>query len=255
MNRFLILFFSSFLIVSCNNPKLLNNGLTKKATKTTEYLIKIAYDSLKNKTQDTLVITELRYNENDKKIKSFELNLTTEETIEIDFVYNENKKTEREIVQLSTDSLPLMVNYFYKDSFLNNTKALFENDSEKFLQIESYSYVKNKKISKKIISQIFVDKESTDTISNSEIISFFDKNELIEKTETINHKDFKRNTKTEFEYDYETLVKTLDYNYQDSLISTTEYKYQYDKFGNWIKKESYENDKLNYINTREIEYK
>jgi len=53
----------------------------------------------------------------------------------------------------------------------------------------------------------------------------------------------------------EHVLKTLEYNYKDSLISTIEYKYKFDMFKNWIKKESIENDKLNYIQTREIEYK
>jgi hypothetical protein len=255
MNRLLIFLFSILFISCCNEKELLNNGLTKKATKIKEYTIKSITDSLNNKIQDTLVITELNYNANDQITKRFQRNLFAEGTMEIDFVYNKNKKIEREIVKMSSDSLPLIVNYFYKDSLLSQTKSLFENDSEKFEQIESYYYGENKKIEKKIMSQIFVDKESTDTITNSEIISFFNKNEHIEKTETINHKDLKRNTKSEFKYDCGTLVKTLDYNYQDSLISTTVYKYQLDKFENWIKKESYENDKLNYLKTREIEYK
>ncbi|WP_405604102.1 hypothetical protein [Polaribacter sp. Asnod1-A03] len=255
MNRLLIFFFSIVFIGCCNEKKVLNNGLTKQATKITEYTIKSINDSLNNKIQDTLVITELKYNENDQIIKRFQQNLFAEGTMEIDFVYNKSKKIEREIVKMSTDSLPLIVNYYYNDSLLNQTKSFFENDSEIFEQIESHYYGKNNKIEKKILSQVFVDKESTDTITNSETISFFNKNEFTEKTETINHKDLKRNTKTEFKYDCGTLIKTLDYNYQDSLISTTVYKYQLDKFDNWIKKEFFENDKLNYIKTREIEYK
>ena len=233
----------------------MNNGLTKKASKITEYTIKSINDSLNNKIQDTLVITELKYNENDQIIKSFQQNLFAEGTMEINFLYNKSKKIEREIVKMSSDSLPLIVNYFYQDSLLNQTKSLFENDSEKFEQIESYYYGKNKKIEKKILSQFFVDKESTDTITNSETISYFDKNELTEKVETTNYKNTERNSKTEFHYDCGTLLKSLDFNFKDSLISTTTYKYQFDKFKNWIKKESFENDKLNYIKTREIEYK
>ena len=155
---------------------------------------------LNNKIHDTLVITEKKYNDNDQIINRFQRNLFADENVEIDFVYNRSKKIEREIVKMSSDSLPLIVNYFYSDSLLNQTKSLFENDSEKYEHIESYYYGKNKKIAKKIISQVFVDKESTDTITNSEIISFFDNNEHTEKTETINHKDLKQKTKAEFVY-------------------------------------------------------
>lgn len=255
MSRLPILLFSIFLIGCCNEPKLLNNGLTQKATQITEYTIKVKNDSLNNKIHDTLVITEKKYNDNDQIINRFQRNLFADENMEIDFVYNRSKKIEREIVKMSSDSLPLIVNYFYSDSLLNQTKSLFENDSEKYEHIESYYYGKNKKIAKKIISQVFVDKESTDTITNSEIISFFDNNEHTEKTETINHKDLKQNTKAEFVYDCGILIKTVNYNYQDSLISTIVYNYQFDKFENWIKIESFENDKLKYLKTREIEYK
>jgi hypothetical protein len=255
MNKLLILLFSIFLIGCCNEPKLLNNGLTKKATKITEYTIKSINDSLNNKIQDTLVITELKYNENDQLIKRFQQNLFAEATMEIDFVYNKSKKTEREIVKMSSDSLPLIVNYFYNDSLLNQTKSIFENNSEKFEQIESYYYGKNQKIEKKILSQVYVNKESKDTITNSETVSYFDKNELAKKVETTNHKNTERNSKTEFRYDCGTLIESLDFNFKDSLISTTTYKYKLDKFKNWIKKESFENDKLNYIKTRQIEYK
>jgi hypothetical protein len=255
MNKLLILLFSIFLIGCCNEPKLLNNGLTKKATKITEYTIKSINDSLNNKIQDTLVITELKYNENDQIIKRVQQNLFAEVTMEIDFVYNKSKKTEREIVKMSSDSLPLIVNYFYNDSLLNQTKSIFENNSEKFEQIESYYYGKNQKLEKKILFQVYVDKESKDTITNSETVSYFDKNELAKKVETANHKNTERNSKTEFRYDCGILIESLDFNFKDSLISTTTYKYKLDKFKNWIKKESFENDKLNYIKTREIEYK
>ena len=154
MNKLLILLFSIFLIGCCNEPKLLNNGLTKKATKITEYTIKSINDSLNNKIQDTLVITELKYNENDQIIKRVQQNLFAEVTMEIDFVYNKSKKTEREIVKMSSDSLPLIVNYFYNDSLLNQTKSIFENNSEKFEQIESYYYGKNQKLENNILTSL-----------------------------------------------------------------------------------------------------
>src|SRR5690554_3332365 len=68
MNRLLILLFSIFLIGCCNEPKLLHNGLTQKAIQITEYTIKVENDSLNNVIQDTLVITEKKYNENDQII-------------------------------------------------------------------------------------------------------------------------------------------------------------------------------------------
>jgi hypothetical protein len=255
MNRFLILLFSIFLIGCCNEPKLLNNGLTKKATKITEYLIKIENDSLNTKVQDTLSIREKKYNNNGQIFNLIQKTLFDDETLEIDYIYDDSNKIKTEIVKMSTDSLPFTVDYVYKDSLLYQSKGIVENSNEKFEQIETYYYRKNGTKEKTVSSQIFIDFESTDTIRNSVSKSYFDKNELIERIETIHYKNPNRNRKTEFNYDCGTLVKTIEYNYKDSLISINKYKYQLDKFENWIKKESFENDKLNYIQTREIEYK
>jgi len=92
MNKFLILLFSIFLIGCCNEPKLLNNGLTQKTTQITEYTIKVENDSLNNQTQDTLVITEKKYNENDQIIRRHQRNLFADETMDMEFIYNNQKK-------------------------------------------------------------------------------------------------------------------------------------------------------------------
>ena len=83
MNRLLILLFSIFLIGCCNESKLLNNGLTQKATQITEYTMKVENDSLNNQIQDTLVITEKKYNENDQIISRHQRNLFANETMDI----------------------------------------------------------------------------------------------------------------------------------------------------------------------------
>ena len=62
-----------------------------------------------------------------------------------------------------------------------------------------------------------------------------------------------RNRTSKYKYDCGTLMKIREFNSKDSLISKTEYKY--DKFKNWIKKESFVNDALNSVQSREIEYK
>ena len=255
MNRFLILLFSIFLIGCCNEPKLLKSGLTKKANKITVYYIKIESDSLNNKIQDTISIREKKYNNNDQIVNLFQETLFDNETLEIDYIYNDMNKIKTEIVKMSTDSLPFKVNYIYKDSLLYQSETIVENSNEKFEQVETYNYRKDGTKEKTILTQIFIDFESKDTIRNSVSKSYFDKNELIDRIETIHHNNPNRNRKSEFRYNCGILAKTLDFNYKDSLISTTEYKYKADKFKNWIRKESIENDKLNYIQTREIEYK
>jgi len=234
---------------------MLNNGLTKKASKITIYYIKIESDSLNKKVQDTISIREKKYNNNDQIFNLFQKTLFDDETLEIEYIYDNLNNIKTEIVKMSTDSLPFLVNYFYKDSLLYQSKSIVENRDEKFEQIETYYYRKDGTKEKTISSQIFIDLESSDTIRNSVSKSYFDKNELIERIETIRHKNPNRNRRTEFNYDCGRLSKTLEYNHKDSLISITEYKYQVDKFKNWIRKESIENDKLNFIQIRKIEYK
>ena len=205
--------------------------------------------------QDTISIREKKYSNNDQIINLFQKTLFDNETLEIDYIYNDLNKIKTEIVKMSTDSLPFKVNYIYKDSLLYQSETIVENSKEKFEQVETYDYRKDGTKEKTILTQIFIDFESKDTIRNSVSKSYFDKNELINGIETIHHNNPNRNRKSEFRYDCGILTKTLEYNYKDSLISTTEYKYQVDKFKNWIRKESIENDKLNYIQTRKIEYK
>ena len=255
MKRFLLLFFSIFLISCCNEPKLLKNGLTKKASKINVYYIKVESDSLNNEVLDTIFIREKKYNKNDQVVNLFQKTLFNNETLEIDYIYNELNKIEAEIVKLSTDSLPFRVNYIYKDSLLYQSKSIVENTNDKFEQVETYYYRKEGTKEKSILTQMFIDLESSDTIRNSVSKSYFNKNDLLDRIETIHLNNPNRNRKSEFIYDCGILVKTLEYNYKDSLISTIEYKYQVDDFKNWIKKESIENDKLNYIQSRKIEYK
>ncbi len=255
MNRILIILISILLIGCCNEPKLLNNGLTKKATKITVYYIKIERDSLNTELRDTLSIRENQYNNHNQISKLFQKTLFDGETLEINYIYNDFNKIKTEIVKISTDSLPFDVNYIYKDSLLYQTKSIVENSTERFEQIETCYYRKDRTKEKEISTQLFIDLETTDTIRNSVSKSYFDKNEFIDRTETIRYDNPNQNRKMEFTYDCGILVKTLEYNNKDSLILTTKYKYQLDQYENWIKKESIDNDKLNYIQTREIKYK
>ncbi len=255
MNRLLIILFSIFLIGCCNEPKLLNNGLTKSVSQITEYTIKMENDSLNNKVQDTLVITEKKYNENDQIINRHQRNLFADETMNIEFIYNNEKKIKREIVTLSNDSSNFVVNYFYKDTLLLETKSESKNDIFQFEQVGSYKYNSDNKLKESSLKQIYIDVESNDTITNTLEISKYNDREFVTESKLSDLKKPERNRKSEYKYDCEVLMEIKEFNSKDSLISTTEYKYEFDKFENWIKRESIENDKLNYIRTRELKYK
>lgn len=255
MNRLLIIFISIFLVGCCNEPKLLNNGLTKSVSQITEYTIKLENDSLNNKVQDTLVITEKKYNKNDQIISRHQRNLFADETMNIEFIYNNEKKIKREIVTLSNDSSSFVVDYFYKDTLLLKTKSESKNDIFKFKQAGSYKYHSDNKLKESSLKQIYIDVESNDTITNTLEISKYNDREFVTESKLSDLRKPERNKKLEYKYDCGILMKIKEFNSKDSLISTTEYKYEFDKFENWIKRESIENDKLNYIRTREIKYK
>jgi len=254
-NRLLILLFSIFLIGCCNEPKLLNNGLTKKAIKITEYTIKVKTDSLNNQIQDTLVITENKYNENDQIISRNQQNLFADGKIDIKYIYNENKKIKREIVKLSNDSSNIYVDYFYKDTLLLKAHSENKNNIFHFKQIGEYEYNTDYTLKQVSLLQEYIDVESNDTIMNTLEISKYNDKELVTKSILSDLIKPERSRITKYDYDCGILMKIRKFNSKDSLISKTEYKYEFDKFENWIKRESYENNKLNYIRMREIEYK
>ncbi len=255
MNRLFILLFSISLIGCCREPKLLNNGLTKSASQITEYTIVVKSDSANNEIRDTLMVRNKLYNNNDQIINLNQKTLFDNEKMEIDYSYNELNKIKREVIKMSTDSLPFIVNYIYKDTLLYQSKAIVDYPNEKFEQIETYYYRKNNSKDKSISSQIFIDLESSDTIINSVSTTYFDKNEIATKIETVHKTDSKRNRKLVYEYNCQNLIGLKEYNGNDSLISTLKYEYDFDKFENWTSKRIYENEKLNRILTREIKYK
>ncbi|MDO3695970.1 hypothetical protein QVZ41_14050 [Wenyingzhuangia sp. chi5] len=234
---------------------MLNNGLTQKATQITEYTIKVENDSLNNQIQDTLVITKKKYNENDQIISSHQQNLFANETMDIEFVYNNQKKIKREIVTLSNDSSNFIVDYFYKDTLLLETKSESKNDIFQFKQIGGYKYNSDNKLKESSLKQIYIDVKTNDTITNTLEISKYNDKEFVTESKLSDFRKPEQNRNTEYKYDCGILMEIKKFNSKDSLISTTECKYEYDKFENWTKIESIENGKLNYIRTREIEYK
>jgi hypothetical protein len=255
MNRLLIFLFSILFIGCCNEKKVLNNGLTKKATKSTVYFIKIEKDSLNKEVKDTVAIRENKYNIQDQISRLIQTTLPNNEKLEIDYIYNNFNKIKTEIVKMSNDSSTYTVDYFYKDTLAIKTHSETKNDVFRFKQIGEYEYNSDNTLKQSSLLQQIIDIESNDTITNTIEISKYDSNELVTESELHNYLKPERNRTTKNEYDCGTLIKTIEFSSKDSLISKTEYKYEYDIFKNWIKKKLFINDELNYIQSREIEYK
>jgi len=255
MNRLLILLFSILFIGCCDEKKVLNNGLTKKADKTIVNYIRIERDSLNMKSLDTLSIRENKYNSNDQISNLIQTSLFDNEKLEIDYIYNDFNKIKTEIGKMSNGSIMFEVQYFYKDTLLIKTQSENETDIFHFKQIGQYEYNSDKTLKQSSLLSLYIDIESKDTITNTIEISKYDNKELISESKLSNFLNPERNRTLKYKYKCGTLIKEFEFNSKDTLISNTEYKYEFDKFENWIKKELIVNDELNYIQSREIEYK
>ena len=243
------------MIGCCNKPELLNNNLTKKTNKITDFFIRVKYDSLDKLSQDTVVIIEKYYNKNDQIISRIQRNLFDNGIIKIDMFYNDFNEIQKEIVEMTNDSLKFTVNYFYKDSLLQQSLSESKNNQFRFKQIGTYEHYSNKSLKKSSYLHQYFDVETNDTILNSLEISKYNEKEQLYETKNINKKNPERNSTIKSDYKCSLLYKEREYNEKDSLISTTKYKYEFDEFGNWIKRKSTKNGKLNYIKIRNIDYK
>lgn len=255
MNRLILLLFSISLMGCCAAPTLLKNGLTKSATQIKEYTILVNRDSIKGEIRDTVMVRMKLYNPNDQIIKLNQKTLFDNNKMEIDYQYNEFNKIKREVVKMATNSLPFIVDYIYKDTLLYQSRAIINYPNEKFEQIETHYYRKNNTKNKSVSSQIFIDLKSSDTIRNAISTTYFNKNEIATKIEMIHQTDSKRNRKTVYKYDCQTLIGLKEFNGNDSLITSIKYKYDLDEFENWISRRAYVKGELDKIITREITYK
>ncbi|MDQ0337120.1 hypothetical protein J2Z57_003582 [Formosa algae] len=220
----------------------------------TEYSIQAKQDSIGNRIMDTLVKTKKTYNSLDKIISRYQYNIFADENIDIEFTYDNENNLIKETVGLSKDTEPITVSYTYKNSKLKSSQSESEYNDFYTKQVGNYKYGFFGNSKESTLSQIFIDKETNDTITNTFEISDF-KTELVTKTKHIDYLKPERNITLEYEYDCGTLTEMRKYNHKDSLISTTKYEYELDDNQNWITKNSFENGNLTYIKTRIINYK
>ncbi|MGS2727963.1 hypothetical protein ACU8DI_15260 [Psychroserpens sp. BH13MA-6] len=254
MNRLLTLLLTICIFGCCDKPELLDNGLTKSVSNLTEYTIKVKQDSTGNRVLDTLVKTKKTYNNLDKIISRYQYNIFADENIDIDFSYDKESRLIKETVGLSIDSEPIIVSYTYENSKLKSSQSKSEYDDFYSKQVGNYEYSFFGNLKESTLSQISIDKETNDTITNTFEISNF-KSELATKTKHIDYLKPERNRTLEYEYDCGTLTEMRTYNHTDSLISATKYEYELDEYQNWIIKNSFENGNLTFIQTRIINYK
>ena len=242
------------LFAACNNEsKILKNGLTKPADLITEINIRVQLDSDNKEILDTLSIAKKFYNENNQITKREESFLFDNESMEIEFVYDENNMLQKEIVKLSYDTT--VVNYFYEDSLVKKTSAITINSEFEYRQIANHTYNQNKRLRQIETTELYVDKKSKDTTLNTLELDTYNEDENLIQSRFTDYINSDRNDKIKYNYELGKLVKTESYNEKDSLIFITKFEYKMDFRNNWVERKTKINGKLKYIKTRTIEYK
>mgnify|MGYP000683145760 FL=1 len=156
---------------------------------------------------------------------------------------------------MSTDSLPFKVNYSYKNSLLFQSSGILDNETERFEQIQTHYYRNDDTEKKSIMRQIFLDKETNDTIRNSTVSTYFNTDEKVDSILSINLSREGQNRKAVYEFDGKNFIGLKEYNEKDSLLSNKKFEHKMDEFDNWTEKKVIENGILKRIIIREIKYK
>ena len=255
MNKLLLFTISLLLIGCCGETELPNSELKGNVKMLTEYNIVVKYDSLNNSILDTLSVVKREYNNLNQIIERNQVYTFTDETMDITYEYSRCKKLQKERVKMSFDSNAVDVNYIYKGSQLDKTISESSRDSITFKQIGLYYYNAEEKLTKITTSQLFIDLKEGDTIKNSLQTDNYNEYEIITESEFKFQENPSKNNRYKYIYEVDDLIKTLKYNQNDTLISTTDFEYEKDSIGNWVKRKTFENNKLKAIKTWEIVYK
>jgi hypothetical protein len=239
----------------CDKNEISDSGLKGNVKMMTEYNVVVKYDSLNNLTLDTLSTIKRLYNDRNQIIQRNQVYTFSDETIDITYEYNRCNRLKKERVKMSFDSVTVDVDYIYKGSLLDKTISESSRDSITFKQIGLNYYSSDERLTKSTTSQLFINQKDGDTIKNSLQIDIYNENETLTKSEFKYQENPSKNSRYNYFYEIDNLIKTQQYNRNDSLISTTNFEYKNDSIGNWIEKKVFENNKLTSIQTWKIEYK
>ncbi|GJQ60967.1 MAG: hypothetical protein SCALA702_00200 [Melioribacteraceae bacterium] len=255
MNR-AISIISLIIVFGCSNQlDQFSNGLTKNASKITEYLINQDIDSLNGVPIDTLAKTEKIYNNSGQIIKQFHYNFYSDESMIIDFKYDYRKRLKEEIVELVNDSITFTVDYHYNGKLAEKWESEYSDKEFLSRQIGKYYYDSNDQLEKSTLLQLYVDLETKDTITNTFELKKYNNNDQVIERILYDSINFDKNRIFKYNYKDARLFKTKEYNQQDSLICTKLYEYQLDNFGNWIERKAIMDNELTSVIKREIQYK
>lgn len=255
MNKSLIPIISLIIIGCCKETDIANSGLNGKVKMLTQYNVSVKSDSMNSLILDTLFTVKKYYNDLNQIVERNQKYSFVDQTMDITYEYNRCNQIQRENVNMSFNSDAMVVNYIYENSL--NKKSIAESitDSISFIQIGLNKFDANKEIIESTLSQIFVDLKNNDTIKNSIQVDKYDKDGYLKETAYEFSANPEKNSRSEYFYEGEELIKIKDFDDNNSLISITRYEYKYDDFENWIERKAFEGDKLKTIKARSIVYK
>lgn len=238
----------------CGETELPKNGLNGDIKFITEFTIDNKKDLLNNIIRDTLFVNKKAYNKRNQIIKWNQKMVFLDDSMDITYHYNRCNRLMKERVKLVSDSLTFDVDYFYKNSLPVNFFSEIIKDSMIHRHTGINQYDSNNRLTESILTHISLDRNTGDTITNQLQIEKYD-DDVLKESEFKFHNNLVKNYRSEYTYEEKFLKYIKKYNNSDSLISTTRFEYRFDKLGNWIERKNFENDELNTLYSRVIEYK
>lgn len=148
-----------------------------------------------------------------------------------------------------------LLNYSFGYLDINNGKFTMIKENIIHGELGHIAFDSKDRLKKSSLLQQVIDLESNDTITHTFELNKYNLKEQVVESSFWDSLHLDRNNILKYDYRDERLLKTMEYNHQDSLLSITFFEYQLDKFGNWIEKKAIKNDILTTIIKREIEYK
>ncbi len=252
MTKKLLLIFSFLFIICCNYEIVDKPGLKGRIKKVIDYKIMIDKDNKR----DTFSISTTKFNNKGQIIETDVSMLYSKSTYNGINVYNSKDQIIKEIGYF--DNIEIIVEYIYKDSLLIRTYGKSEYEEILVEMNEEYFYNNYNKLIKRVYSDISIEQENQDTVSKNNFTYNYDVEEKLteSKMNMWSIYDSLKVKRIIFEYnDLGLQINANEFNENDDLIETDIFKYEYDKKGNWVMKENFENDTLKNVISRKIEYK
>lgn len=242
-------------IVGCANAQESSSKASSNQIRnTTEYVIKVEYDSSDSVRHDTVTVTKKTYNQFDK-IEHIAEYFGSGDTMVVKYIYDDNQRLIKEITKISNRDSDMILDYIYEDTLITQGLSSHRSDMTDMTYTMDYKYDINNKLKEITTKHLVKEAATDDTLFSTLQISRYDEHKQVIETETTDYRKPHFSDKRKYLYDDKVLVESKIYDSSDSLVSKEKFQYKYDQFQNWILMETFVDDKLRYFRTREIQYR